>query len=96
MNEEKEITWADSSWRRVLTRASTNVNCTEQYMNKEEHPVSEHPSRLGLRLVGDLSEMPCSHQIRKRIRRGIVWQVASSSQLAHPESLAPPSKPYTH
>ena len=38
---------------------------------------------LGLRLVGELSETTCSHRTRKRIRRGIVWQVAYGAPLTH-------------
>jgi hypothetical protein len=52
-----------------------------------KHSMSDDAS-LGLRLVGDLSETTCSHRIRKRIRRGIVWQVANGVPLTHPEGLA--------
>ena len=74
-------------------------------------PMSDEASRCGLRLA-ELSETTCSHRIRKRIRRGIVWQVAYGVRLTHPEGLAAfaqssnhsehmvvgssPMTPYTH
>ena len=77
-----------------------------------KHSMSDDASRLGLRLVGELSETTCSHRIRKRIRRGIVWQAAYGVRLTHLEGLAAspqssnqsehvivssfPMTPYTH
>jgi len=88
MNEEDETTWAGNSSGVGLTRASTHVNCTERYIIGEEHTVSDDASRLRLRLVQELSETACSPRARKRIRRGIVWQVAYGTWLTHPEGLA--------
>jgi len=45
--------------------------------------MSDDASRLGLRLVGELSETT-SHRTRKKIGRGIVWQAAT------------PMTPYIH
>ena len=75
-----------------------------------KHSMSDEAS-LGLRPVGEPSETTCSHRPRKRIRRGIVWQVAYSARLT-PEGLAAspqssndsedvivsssPMTPYTH
>jgi hypothetical protein len=42
---------------------------------------------LGLRLVEELSETACSPRPRKKIRRGIVWQVAYGVRPT-PEELA--------
>jgi len=75
-----------------------------------KHSMSDEAS-LGLRLVGEITEPTGSHQPRKRIRQGIVWQVAYGAPLT-PEGLAvspqnsnhsehvmvnsSPMKPYTH
>jgi hypothetical protein len=37
MNEEDEITWADSSSRVALTCASIDVNCPVRYSTGEGH-----------------------------------------------------------
>ena len=111
MNEEDEIIWADSSSHVALTCAPINVNCTEQYVYGDGRSMSDDAS-LGLRLVGEITETTCSHRPRKRIRRGIVWQVAYGVPLTHPEGLAAspqssnhsehvivssfPMTPYTH
>jgi len=111
MNEEDEIIWADSSSHVALTCAPINVNCTAQYVFGDGRSMSDDASRVGLRLVGEITETTCSHQPRKRIRRGIVWQVAYGAPLT-PEGLAvspqssnhseqvmvnsSPMKPYTH
>ena len=86
MNEEHEIIWADSSSHVALTCAPININCTEQYSYGDERSMSDDAS-LGLRLVGEPSETTCSHQPRKRIKQGIVWQVAYGAPLT-PEGLA--------
>ncbi len=104
MNEDDEIISAESSSRISLTSAKTHVNCTEPYGFINERPMNNEASRLGLILVGELSETTCSHRVRKRIRRGIVWQAAYGPWLTHSESVARsplssnsfPIKPYTH
>jgi len=53
---------------------------------RTSHSRSDEAS-LGLRLVGEITETSCSHQPRKRIRPGIVWQVAYGAPLT-PEGLA--------
>ena len=64
MNEEDEIISVQRS-RSTRTSLETSVNAL----------MSDEAS-LGLRLVGEITEPTCSHRPRKRIRRGIVWQVA--------------------
>jgi hypothetical protein len=112
MNEDDEIMWADSSSRVPLTCASTHVNCTEPYSLAKEYAMNYDASRLGLRPVGEICETTCSHRTRKRIKRGIVWQVAYGIRVMHPEGLAAslqssnhsehlvvssfPMTPYTH
>jgi hypothetical protein len=49
-----------------------------------KHNVTDDAIRLRLRLVEELSETTCPRPPRKRIRRGIVWQVAR------------PKTPHTH
>ncbi len=99
MNEEDEFISVQRS-RSTRTSLETSV----------KHSMSDEAS-LGLRLVGEPSETTGSHQPRKRIRRGIVWQVAYGAPLT-PEALAVspqnsnhseqviansfPIKPYTH
>ncbi len=99
MNEEDEFILVQRS-RSTRTSLETSV----------KHSMSDEAS-LGLRLVGEPSETTCSHQPRKRVRRGIVWQVAFGAPLT-PEALAVspqtsnhsehlmvsslPKTPYTH
>jgi hypothetical protein len=98
MNEDDEI----YSVRRLRTPK----------VQPAKHSMSDDASRLGLRLVEELSETTCPHPAGKRIRRGIVWQAAYSVLRTHPEGLAAspqssnhsehtivsssPMTPYTH
>jgi len=86
------------------------ISVRRLHSTRTSHPMSDEAS-LGLRLVGEPSETTCSHQPRKRIRPGIVWQVAYGAPLT-PEALAVspqnsnhaehlmvssfPKTPYTH
>ena len=103
MNEEDEFI----SVRRLR---STRTSLETPKARPVNHSMSDD-ARLGLRLVGELSETTCLHRPRKGIRRGIVWQVAYGAQLT-PEGLAvspqssnhsedvilssSPMTPYTH
>ena len=103
MNEEDEFI----SVRRLR---STRTSLKTPKARPVEHAMNDEAS-LGLRPVGEPSETTCSHRIRKRIRRGIVWQVAYGAPLT-PEGLAAspqssndsehligssfPMTPYTH
>ncbi len=86
------------------------ISVRRLHSTRPSHPMSDEAS-LGLRLVGEITEPTGSHPPRKRIRRGIVWQVAYGAPLT-PEALAVspqnsnhseqvsansfPIKPYTH
>ncbi len=86
------------------------ISVRRLHSTRTSHSMSDEAS-LGLRLVGEPSETTGSHRPRKRIRPGIVWQVAYSAPLT-PEGLAvspqssnhseqvmvnsSPMKPYTH
>jgi hypothetical protein len=69
MNEEDEFI----SVRR-LRSTPTSLERSVKHSKSDE-------ASLGLRHVGELPETSCSHPTRKRIRRGIVWQVAYSARL---------------
>ena len=60
-----------------------------------KHSMSDEAS-LGLRPVGEPSETTCSHRIRKRIRRDIVWQVAYGVPSEDLVAGSSPMTPYTH
>ena len=99
MNEEDEFI----SVRRLRSTRTSLETSVKHSMNDE--------ASLGLRPVGEPSETTPSHRPRKKLRRGIVWQVACSAPPT-PEGLAacPPSSneseqvidssfsttPYTH
>ncbi len=87
MNEEDEFI----SVRRLRSTQTSLESWDRERLPPKGRPVKRSMSdetSLGLRLVGELSETTCSQRIRKKIRRGIVWQAAYSAQLTHPEGLA--------
>src|SRR5271165_4636227 len=91
MNEEDEfISVRRSRSTRTSLESWDLSNDCERLAAKARplnHSMSDGAGRFGLRLVEELSETACSQRTRKRIRRGIVWQVAYSARLT-PEGLA--------
>ena len=99
MNEEDEFI----SVRRLRSTRTSLETSVKHSMNDE--------ASLGLRPVGEPAEMPPPHRPRKKLRRGIVWQVAYGAPPT-PEGLAAspqsaneseqvidssfPMRPYTH
>jgi hypothetical protein len=75
MNEEDEFI----SVRRLRSTRKSLETSVKHSMNDE--------ASLGLRPVGELSETTPSHRPRKKIRRGIVWQVAYGAP-STPQGLA--------
>ncbi len=62
------------------------ISVRRLHCTRTSHSRSDEAS-LGLRLVGEITEPTGSHPPRKRIRQGIVWQVAYGAPLT-PEGLA--------
>ncbi len=88
MSETDEIHRADDSSRASLTYAPTHINCTGQYGLRDEHSMNDDASGFGVRLAVQPCETSCSHRIRNRVRRGIVWQAAYGVWLAHTPGVA--------
>ncbi len=65
------------------------ISVRRLHSTRTSHSMSDEAS-LGLRLVGEPSETTCSHQPRKRIKQGIVWQVAYGAPLTPKGSAVSP------
>ena len=88
MNNEDEVNYVRRSRSRRTSRESWDLadDCQRLPSNSGplQHSISDDPG-LGLRLVEEISETNCSRPIRKKIRRGIVWQVAYGVPPTHAE-----------
>jgi hypothetical protein len=92
MNEEDEIL----SVRRLRTTRESSDRERLAPQGRAVKPSMSDEASLGLRLVGEeISEESCAQRTRKKIRRGIVWQVAYDvpSDLIVRSSAV---RPYTH